>query len=293
MIRQEADRALAIDPLNADALHARFFVVPPYGAFVEADAAMAQVRRAASPEKDMFHGRFLRATGYVREGTEVAERAFRLNALDAPHANMLALGLMATGRVRESAHVLEAIVDRVPGLSFPVANLMRAYAFLGAWDAIDRLLDPAAGRTLREFEEGLGFINAKRNPTPAKLADWRSAFEAHAARTGCIDVSRLVYAAHLGLVDEAYAVLDKACLGPRGNADDVIGVDGYTTGMLFWEIMPEIRNDRRFVRLCARLGLVELWLATGKWPDCADKVPYDFRAECERARGIPKESFNF
>ncbi|MEZ5955640.1 MAG: hypothetical protein R3C27_00295 [Hyphomonadaceae bacterium] len=293
LIMREADRALAIDPLNSDALLARFFVLPPYGSFIEAEAAMVGVRRAPSPDKDMFHCRFLRATGYVREGAEVAERAFRLNALDPPHANMLALSMMATGQVRESATVLEGIVDRVPGLSFPVANLMRAYAFLGEWDSIDRLLDPAAGRTLREFQEGLGFINAKRSPTPENLTAWRSTFEAYAARTGCIDVSRLVYAAHLGLVDEAYAVLDKAYLGPRGNADDVMGVDGYTTGMLFWEIMPEIRNDKRFVRLCARLGLVELWLATQKWPDCADAVPYDFRAECEKARDIPKENYDF
>jgi hypothetical protein len=50
--------------------------------------------------------------------------------------------------------------------------------------------------------------------------------------------------------------------------------------------MPELRNDPRFVPLCARLGLVEFWLATGKWPDCVDDVPYDFKAECEKcARG--------
>jgi hypothetical protein len=47
------------------------------------------------------------------------------------------------------------------------------------------------------------------------------------------------------------------------------------------------------VRLCARLGLVEFWLATQKWPDCADEVPYDFKAACEKARSIPKETFGF
>jgi hypothetical protein len=73
----------------------------------------------------------------------------------------------------------------------------------------------------------------------------------------------------------------------------VIGPDAYRTGMLFWKGMPEIRNDPRFVRLCARLGLVEFWLATQKWPDCVDEVPYDFKAACEKARGIPKEAFEF
>jgi hypothetical protein len=44
---------------------------------------------------------------------------------------------------------------------------------------------------------------------------------------------------------------------------------------------------------CALLGLVEFRLATGKWPDCADEVPYDFKAECEKARHIPIQQFGF
>jgi hypothetical protein len=57
--------------------------------------------------------------------------------------------------------------------------------------------------------------------------------------------------------------------------------------------MPELRNDPRFVRLCARLGLVEFWLATGKWPDCVDDVPYAFKAECEKVRVVPIHEFRF
>lgn len=38
-------------------------------------------------------------------------------------------------------------------------------------------------------------------------------------------------------------------------------------------------------------GLVEFWTASGKWPDCADDVPYNFRAECERMRNTAKEEF--
>jgi hypothetical protein len=32
------------------------------------------------------------------------------------------------------------------------------------------------------------------------------------------------------------------------------------------EGMPELRNDPRFPGRCARLGIVEFWLATGQWP---------------------------
>lgn len=110
-------------------------------------------------------------------------------------------------------------------------------------------------------------------------------------RTGCVDVSRLVYAAHLGLVDDAYRAAEKARLGPVGTSDDIMGPDGYRTSLLFQAGMPELRNDPRFPRLCARLGLVGFWMATCKWPDCADEVPYDFEAECTKLQHIPKEGF--
>jgi len=67
----------------------------------------------------------------------------------------------------------------------------------------------------------------------------------------------------------------------------------HSTGLLFHAGMPELRNDPRFVPLCARLGLVEFWLATGKWPDCVDDVPYDFKAKCEKVRVVPTDDFRF
>ena len=72
-----------------------------------------------------------------------------------------------------------------------------------------------------------------------------------------------------------------------------MGPDTCRPAMLFQPGMPELRNDPRFPRLCARLGLVEFWEAVEKWPDCADEVPYDFKAECAKARHIPKQEFGF
>ena len=112
--------------------------------------------------------------------------------------------------------------------------------------------------------------------------------------TDCWSLQRsasCVSSRHLGLVEEAYRAAETARLGPVGTSDDIIGPDGYRTHLMFQAGMPELRNDPRFARLCARLGLVEFWMATGKWPDCADEVPYDFKAECAKAQPIPKEDF--
>jgi TolB-like protein len=236
------EKALALDPQNTDAMLGQFFVLPPFGRFLEIEAMTERIRRTPGG-----HGML-----YV------------------------AWDLRNTGRVRES-----------------LAETERAHAFLEDWAAVDRLLELAEQRSLREFEEGLSFIRAKRDPTPENIAGIRDALETHVARTGCVDVAKIVYAAHLGLVEEAYRAAEAARIGPTGSSDDSVGPDAYRPAMFFNAGMPELRNDPRFPHLCARFGLIDFWTATGRWPDCADELPYDFRAECERVREVPTEEFGF
>jgi tetratricopeptide (TPR) repeat protein len=294
LVAREAGRALDLDPQNVDAMTAQLFVVPPFGRLIEGDAILERMRRATgSGEGLKFIGWYLRTMGRIREALDEDERAYRLDALHPMSANVVALARMAAGRVAEAVPVYEELVDRLPDMSFPVSSLLRCYAFQQDWEAVDRLLELAAKRQLREFQDGLPFIRTKRDPSPENIATWRSALAAQIDKTGRVDVSRLVYSAHLGLVEEAYRAAETARLGPAGTGDDIMGPDGYRTSLLFQAGMPELRNDSRFVRLCARLGLVEFWLATGKWPDCADEVPYDFKAECEKARHVPIQEFGF
>jgi tetratricopeptide (TPR) repeat protein len=291
-IVREADRALALDPDNVDAVIAKLFNLPPFGRFLEGHEGVERLRQApASAERLRYIGWYMRTMGFVRESLEETERAYRLDTLDPMAANLVALARLAAGRVADAVPIFEDLVERSPEMSFPVATLMRCYAFLEDWPAVDRLLEVNEKRQLRGFEEGLQFIRTLRDPTAQNIEGWRRDLERRLQRTGHVDVSRLVYTAHLGLVDEAYRAADAARLGPAGSADDIIGPDAYRTTLLFQADMPALRNDPRFPRLCARLGLVELWTATGKWPDCADEVPYDFRAACAKVQATPREAF--
>jgi adenylate cyclase len=293
-VTREASHALALDAQNIDALAARCFVMPPFGQFIEADLFLERLQQApGSGDGRRYIGWLLRHTGRLRESLDETERAYRLDALDSMSANLVALARMASGRVAQAVPVYEELVARVPEMSFPISSLLRAHSFQRDWAAVDRLLELASKRSLREFQDTIPFVRAKRDPTPEHVGAWRSDFQAHVAKTGGVDVARLVYAAHLGLVDDAYRVADSARLGPAGTADDIMGPDGYRTALLFQASMPELRNDPRFPRLCARLGLVEFWIATGKWPDCAAEVPYDFERECVRVNDVPKEGCGF
>src|SRR5262249_46044022 len=57
----------------------------------------------------------------------------------------------------------------------------------------------------------------------------------------------------------------------------------YTASTLFHFRAAALRQDPRFARVCAKLGLAAYWQSTGTWPDCAGEVPYDFKAECAKA----------
>lgn len=293
LVTREAERALALDAENANALVARVFLLPPYGSFEGTSAMMERLRRASDGEALGYAGWLARNLGWLRVSVRDTEHAHRLDLLNPMLANMLGLARMAAGHVAEAATLFEELLARVPTMTFPIPNLLRAKAFLGEWSAVDPLLERLRQYPLREFQDGIAFIEAKRDPTPERVGAIRDALTDHCARTGSVDVARLVYAAHLGLVDDAYRVAAHARLGPTGSADDLMGPDGYRPALLFHASMPELRNDPRFVPLCARLGLVDFWLTSGQWPDCADEVPYDFRAECAKARNVPREAFGF
>ena len=293
-VEDDADKALAIDPQNADALLAKLFVIAPFGNFNESWEALDRVRQApVMGDGRKYIGWFLRHFGFIQESLVEDEQAYRSDPLDPMSANIAGLSRQAAGQFDKAVPVFEELVSRIPDMSFPFTNLLRAKALLEDWSGIDELLELAKDRPLREFEDGLTFIRAKRDPTPANIDKWRSDFIEQTNATGCVDVSKLVYAAHLGLVDEAYDAAETACLGPVGADNDVMGPDGYRTSMLFQVGLPEIRQNPRFVRLCARLGLVEFWLVTDIWPDCVDEVPYDFKAECRKASHISKDDFGY
>jgi adenylate cyclase len=293
-VTREAERALSLDAQNVDALLAKLFVIAPFGRFVEADAILERIRQAPGMgDGKKYIGWLMRNFGHVRESVAEDERVYLSDPLDPMSANVVALARMAAGRVEDAVPVYEELMARIPDMSFPHTSLLRAKAFLGDWAGVDELLELAKTRPLREFEEGLAFIRTKRDPSPENISNWRRGLETHVSNTGWVDCSRLVYAAHLGLIEEAYRMAESARLGPAGTGEDIMGPDGYRTSMLFQAGMPELRNDPRFVRLCARLGLVEYWTATGKWPDCVAEVPYDFRAECGKLQHVPKEVFGF
>jgi hypothetical protein len=89
---------------------------------------------------------------------------------------------------------------------------------------------------------------------------------------------RVTVLAEFGLMDDAFAMADRWTR--------VMG--GWSTPQfLFPPDASALRRDRRFIALATKIGLVDYWRSTGKWPDfCADPMlPYSCVKEAERLAG--------
>lgn len=294
-IEAELTRCAELDPGHPDALAARWMMMPPFGS-LGAQAAMLNSPIVTNRDfVDFLTARayFLECVGRSAEAAEEAGRAARLDKLNPFAMGLYGQALWFAGQTDRALATMEFVRAKWPDSHHSVAVLIQAHVARQDWDAVDRLTDPArlALYPLREHVGVVAFARVMRDPT---MRNRRLMFDTICKRadaTGHLDPQVAVIAAELGFVDETFALLDRCRFGPCGSARDVMGTHAYRTLLLFPKAYPVLRADPRFVKVCARLGLVEHWLDSRQWPDCADDVPYDLPAECERLRGHPKDEF--
>jgi hypothetical protein len=126
-----------------------------------------------------------------------------------------------------------------------------------------------------------------RFPTPENKAMLMHGLQSRIKKTGGADPVILFWSSHLGLGDAIFDLMETARFGPTGQKGEPTGIIAYSTVCVFKAAFPALWQDSRFCTYCARLGLVDYWLATDQWPDCADEVDYDFRQACQNVRTIP------
>jgi hypothetical protein len=97
--------------------------------------------------------------------------------------------------------------------------------------------------------------------------------------TGRVALSPLGKRCQGGLADEAFALVEASDFIPYFSAGTEITPPDFGLSCLFGVDQKALRADPRFLRLCDKLGLCDYWVQSGNWPDCADEVDYDFRAQ--------------
>jgi hypothetical protein len=135
------------------------------------------------------------------------------------------------------------------------------------------------------------YWDAIRDGDRASLDDWANGLLDGVERAGSVPLNWLFSVAAAGHLDVAYEAVDRASFGEAFDLEGQSRMVDWWPGAIFLRVLSAaLMDDPRFLRLCGKRGLVHYWLETGRWPDCADQVPYDFRAEARKvaAEGLAR-----
>ena len=269
--RAEARRAIERYPTTSGAAFDALYFLERQEVPGDIARAEDQLLRglAAAPEFPFVHMRecrLLLSVGRTREALTFCQRANSLRPLAPPPAHSLVRALLWNGEL-EAAHELAVTSTRLhPHHGAVLRSRFEMDAFTASPDDASAFLHSPEAAPMLLSAEGVAafdlFLAARRSRSEA---DDDTAMEAMwaAARAGRLDPRYLVMAAAtLGRVDEAFAALAAPGMEVASDVDD---------GCLFEPSTEPLRQDPRFWKIAARVGLIDYWRARNRWPDfCSD-----------------------
>jgi hypothetical protein len=121
-----------------------------------------------------------------------------------------------------------------------------------------------------------------RDPSAARQRDMLDDLTRTLNSKGQLPFARLAFAAQFCDLDALYDIIRRADFSHLYEPAGWITESSFGLDQLFLRAAERLRHDIRFAALCHRAGLAAAWVEEGRWPDCADQVRYDFRAEVRR-----------
>jgi tetratricopeptide (TPR) repeat protein len=283
--RREAERALALEPHNAEAYTALELALPTLD-WTGREALLIQ-GAAAEPsfEPDaMMEGRLLWVVGRGADALPWFWRAHELNPLHNGETWSLAVILASEGHLADSRALVAQMQTQWPDQrSTRDARFWTSVVSGATDDTLALLASPAA----------LAACACQRNERSADA--WRAALKASASKDAAarVDAVKMVMAAaDAGLLDHGEAL---TLLTMLGDLDDAFAqaqlyrpVNPYMPPYLFLSPTAPLRSDPRFMQVAAKLGLVAYWRATGQWADFCSQpgLPYDCRREAVKIAAL-------
>jgi tetratricopeptide (TPR) repeat protein len=284
---QALDMAINLDPL-LPAPYIALTHLEPQGALARRWRHVQKALEVAPDHADSLTlaGHFAFTVGWVSDALAYGRWAYELDPLHPMAAQGYASAVWCCGDTDGARRLLLGFRQKRPddvGLNLDLINLA---TFCRDWEAFDEAVAFArahgqlADPTIRG---ALGFGRAVRNVDPAFAGAIRNVVEAELGRSGSAPVQLLNVLCELGCNDAAFDAVERASFAQIFDEEGGKAAGDYNPGIIFnrasnWPMM----SDPRFVRLCAKLGYTSFWRDTGRWPDCADQAPYDFKAEALR-----------
>lgn len=287
-----AETALSLDPHNGVA-YASLARLQPFGAYAERERLLRLAVSHAPNDAVALAllGAFYNHVGRIDQALEHLRRAYALDPLYPMTADIYGATLAAAEHP-DTPTLYAAWRERWPQhLTFSLGD-MNALMFQHRWDRFDALVpmaEQAAGPDNPALAGTLSLARAIRTGDPDLHGRIVRRLSRTLDETGAMPLHTLATAAGLGYVEECFEIIDRTSFDSMFNEEADAPAGMYNPGIIFdRQYFAPLMRDRRFVRLCAKLGLCRYWLETDRWPDCAKFLApyYDFRAEVEAACAV-------
>lgn len=280
-----AETALRLDP-GLGLPYQALSYLKPFAAYAEREALHRRALTAAphNPEVLNLAGQFLAEVGRLAEALALACQAAELDPLYWPAAQWRAGLLGALGRHDEARALWDKALADWPEVEALAAEAIADAANAGDWARLDRLIDTSRrhGHVNARFMAFAAAQQGRRDPRPEMLQAHRDRMAVRFARDGRVALADLAQLHAMGATDEAFEYVERASFAHLFEAGGTMRAGVWAPAVIFVAANRTLVADRRFVRLCMRLGLVAYWVETDRWPDCADApgLNYDFRDAC-------------
>jgi TolB-like protein len=152
----------------------------------------------------------------------------------------------------------------------------------GRWADARTLLASLKGQTPFRNAVTAAFLEAMVTGSDADRDKARRAALAAADQDPTSLANAIWQLSSLGFLDDAFAIAQRY--------DPNAPQSGLNPNVfMFTPLTSNMRRDPRFIRLAARIGLVDYWRSSGHWPDfCAEPgLPYDCKLEAAKYPGKP------
>jgi tetratricopeptide (TPR) repeat protein len=283
---EAAETALSLDPTMGGAYLA-LADLEAFGDYARREVLVGKALAVAPDDPVVLTrvGVFAAEIGRGREAQACAGRAFEL---DPTHfwAAYTCAGILDFMGDSSSLPLWETFCDLWPDSEMVFAATYAA-AMHGDWarfEAFSARARQVEGSARQERLRGYRWIGRNiRAPDVQSREYARQASRRDMERTGTISINWIITLDNFGLIEEAFELIEQASFSYMFDPRETSASGGASGGVIFsMSHTGRMIADRRFPRLCAKLGLCEYWVKADLWPDCADVVDYDFKGECRR-----------
>jgi DNA-binding winged helix-turn-helix (wHTH) protein len=274
-----ADKALALDPREPNALLAKFELEGGMLSWIERDRKLRQIigidPRSAGAIAELVL--LTQATGLTRESWSWNERALQLDPLSVDALGRRALKLWILGRTSDADRVIDQVRALYPAEHWGWWVRFLIYAMTGRAPAAEAMLN---SEPMKIGPAGMGefwraCLPALGRPSPATVSAAREACLKAAKASGALAGQGVMIMSALNEVGTALEIANGFLLSrgpvvrtgepPKGDMPDASW--RINTQWLFTPPCASMRADSRFLQLCDGIGLTGYWLARGVRPD--------------------------